>query len=146
MKWAAAAVALAACAGREPPSDCGGDLRGVWGTDDGRRFDVILTERGWEMFPMFDDRPRELPPGVVAAPSMLELPATGEDPLEGTFTRRYERGAKVCRTITVARLHDCRGGRAALDVAPPPPPDFTTCTDAPTPVTLATETWPLLRE
>ena len=140
MKWAAAVLVVAACAGREPPSDCGGDLRGVWRTDDGRRFDVIRTNRGYEWYPMFDDRPDV--PG--AAPSMIEFADTGEDPLDGIVTRRYERGAQVCSARALARLHDCKQGRATLDLTPPAPPDFALCAAPPDARYL--ESWSLVRE
>jgi hypothetical protein len=146
MKWLAALVLIAACDPTAPADmkDCAGDFRGVWTTDDGRRFDVIATDRGWEMYPMHDDRPApaSLPAGVVAAPGMIELPRAGTDPLPGTFTRRYENGAVMCNARTPVLLHDCHGDRAALDVRPPPPPaDLALCVVPEG----APETWQLSR-
>ena len=89
---------------------------------------------------MYDDRP-EVPDGVVAAPGMIEMPRVHGD-LAGTFTRRYERATAICPVKTAARLHDCHGDRAQLDVRPPPLPSFPDCI-APE---AAPETWLLVRE
>jgi hypothetical protein len=115
----AAAAAITGGCGGPRGDDCGGDLEGVWRIDAGGRWHAIAGPHGWEWYPMFDDRPRGLPGGVVGAPGMIELDVRGR----GAFVRRYQRGAAICEIRTPARLRGC-----ALEVRPPPPPvDWGTC-------------------
>lgn len=120
---AAAALALVACDARAPLDDCAGDLRGVWHVEGGGRWHAIGgRDQTWELFPM--DEPRA---GVIDLPR-------GAATLEGTITRRYEQGARICVVRAPALLRDCRGDRATLEVSPPAPPaDYVTCLAPPAP-------------
>ncbi|MEZ4400921.1 MAG: hypothetical protein R3B06_12925 [Kofleriaceae bacterium] len=123
-------VAAAGC-GRAPVDSCGDDLAGVWRGPAG---DFQALDRGGriELYPMFSDLPTDLPPGVVAAPAVIDLTrATGTD-ASGTVTRRYERSARFCRRTSPARLVSCRADRLTLEVtAVTPPDDWARCESAP---------------
>jgi hypothetical protein len=144
-----ALLVLCACARHEPLDDCSGDLGGVWRDGSGHRYDVIPGAGDtWEMYPMFDDRPTDLPPGVVAAPSVLDLPR-GKPDGDGKLTRRFERGAASCGLQTVAHLHDCKSDRIAIDVIEPTAPIELACpTEGVAPAQSGSEpvTWSLVRD
>jgi len=132
---------LGACDDRGPArlEDCGGDLRGVWESERGA-WHAIPGDGTWELYPMFDDRPA----GAGAAPGVIDLvrQPPGAPTLDGTYSRRYQRGAGRCDDKAAVRLRDCRGDRAVLEVAPPAPPiDFTSCAAPPSPP----EVWELRR-
>ena len=134
MRLALALALLGACDARAPAelADCGGDLRGVWDGEAGA-WHAIPGGDAWELYPMFDDRPADLPAGVAAAPGVIDLyrQPPGAPTLVGTYTRRYERGAERCLQKTAVTLSGCAGDRAVLEVVPPAPPtDFATCAGA----------------
>ncbi|MBK9031352.1 MAG: hypothetical protein IPL61_08445 [Myxococcales bacterium] len=130
-----AALIVAALAGcqRAPVRTCDDDLGGVWRGADGDY--QLLDSRGrLELYPLHDELPRDLPPGVVAAPAVVDLARAGAAPPSGTVTRRYERGAQFCRVSRPARLRRCADARLELEVTRPTPPvDWTACTAAPGP-------------
>lgn len=135
---ARAAIALAglAACGRAPVERCTDDLGGVWRGPAGT---YHLLDRGGrlELYPTFRDLPADLPAGVRASPSVIDLTRTsGAGSPRGTITRRYERGPDLCAVKHPVTLTACGGDRLTLElVAPAPPTDWTACTDGATTVT-----------
>ena len=119
---------LAGC-GREPIHSCGDDLGGRWRGAAGPYHLLDLRGR-LELYPSFRDLPADLPAGVVAAPSVIDLIRVVGSPIaRGTITRRYERGIDFCRVQHPATLVRCADDRLTLElVAPAPPTDWTRCT------------------
>ena len=118
---------LGAC-GRAPVERCSDDLGGTWRAEAGTYH--LLDARGrLELYPTFRDLPADLPPGAVAAPSVIDLTRAGDGAIRGTVTRRYERGTSFCRIARPAALVGCAGDRLTLElVAPSPPTDWDACT------------------
>ena len=127
---AAALLALSSLAGcgREPIRSCGDDLGGRWRGAAGPYHLLDLRGR-LELYPGFRDLPADLPPGVVAAPSVIDLTRVAGSPVpRGTSTRRYERGTDFCRVQHPATLVRCTDDRLTLEVVvPQPPTDWTRC-------------------
>ena len=134
------ALALTASLGcqRAPVASCADDLGGVWRGPAGR-YQLLDSRARLELYPLFAELPAGLPPGVVAAPAVIDLTRAEAALPTGTMTRRYERGARFCRVSTPARLIGCGGARLTLTVIPPPPPvDWERCVaDAGAPIELA---------
>jgi hypothetical protein len=131
----AACVLLSACS-RAPVRRCDDDLGGVWRGPDGAYHLLDLRGR-LELYPTFRDLPADLPAGVVAAPSVIDLTRTaGASPPRGTITRRYERGATFCAVKHPATLLRCADDHLAIElIVPAPPTDWTACADGATAVT-----------
>jgi hypothetical protein len=142
------ALALLAGCGDGAPRDCGGDLSGIWRSGE-RTVQLHPGGTRWEIY-LGDDRPRDLPDGVVAGPGVVDLDVVQPDgALSGWFKRRYERGATICWVHTAAILRGCAGGRAELELRPPPPPDWAVCAAAPDHVVTAdapAEVWALVKD
>ena len=75
--------------------------------------------------------PADLPPGVVAAPAVVDLTRTADHALpRGTITRRFERGASFCRVMHPATLLRCADDRLSIEVIEPRAPgDWVKCSD-----------------
>jgi hypothetical protein len=141
-----AVVLLGACDEPGPAelADCGGDLRGVWEAEPGA-WHAIVGGDAWELYPMYEERPSQLPAGVRAGPGVIDLyrQPPGAPTLVGTYSRRYELGAARCDVKTAVTLRDCAGDRAVLEVTPPAPPtDYATCAGG---GARAAETWAISR-
>lgn len=134
----ALALALAVLVGCDRPApvrDCGDDLGGVWRGPDGR-WQAIDRRRAIELYPIDREPTAALPPGVVSAPSVIDLTRAGLT-LAGSISRRYERGASFCKVATPIAAITCGAGRLTLTIAPPPPPaDWSTCEAPPTSSTI----------
>lgn len=138
MKIVAAVALVAACDAREPLTDCGGDLRGVWrapgesASGEPRRFQMIAGPWSWELYPMFDDGviAEPLEEGVVAAPSAMDFVRAMDhaNAVVGTWTRRYERRNHRCVVQRAVIITQCQGDAITLaGPAPTPPADHATC-------------------
>jgi hypothetical protein len=105
-----------------------------------------------ELDPMFDDsvvapgdRKDTAPDAVIVAPAVFDLTraAGGAAALVGSQVRRFTRGSARCALRQPARLRDCNGDTATLELtAVGPPADWARC--VPTPATPAV--WSLVRE
>lgn len=125
---AAAALAAAACGGEPAVRSCDDPLGGLWRSERGA-YQILDRGDKLEVHPSFRDLPDELPPGVVAAPSVIDLARTpGPTLVRGTITRRYERGATFCAMKLPATLLRCdRDGLVLEVIDPQPPTDWAAC-------------------
>ncbi|HVV83977.1 MAG TPA: hypothetical protein VHE35_12970, partial [Kofleriaceae bacterium] len=97
---AVAASLLAACSPSPAPPACEQSLDGIWRTGqvvDGESIGWHFLDHGAaiEGYPTFRDVPDGLPPGVRAAPAMMELVRDGAA-VGGRWSRRYELGGQRC--------------------------------------------------
>ena len=154
---ATAALAALGCRRPAPLASCADDLAGVWAVPDEptasgepRRYHVIDRGGAIELYPMFDDsvvapgdRKATTADAVIAAPAAIDLTRAADGTLTGTLVRRFQRGAATCILRTPARLHDCAGDRATLEVTPlAPPVDWARCA----PPDPRPRTWSLVHE
>jgi hypothetical protein len=144
---AAAALVTAACRpGHAPLADCAGDLSGVWQAldddgrpIDGRAFDVRDARPFVEVYPMWDTTrpaggrkpaastdPAAPPPARVESPWRIRLERAGAT-VTGTLAVRVTLAGTTCSLTQPARVADCRGQRATLDLAVPRAVDPATC-------------------
>lgn len=125
----ASLTALTGCDRTAPVRRCDDDLSGVWRSDAGT-YHLLDQRSRLELYPTFRDLPDDLPPGVVAAPSVIDLTRTARGTVpRGTITRRYERGTDFCRMQHPAALVRCADDRLTLElVVPSPPTDWSRCT------------------
>ena len=110
-------LVLAAC-DHHGAASCADDLRGVYITPAGARWQLLDNGPTLEAFPMFDDT--KGPPEVIAAPRAIDLTRTG-DRLEGSISRRFMRRADACTGRAPFHVTACNDGLdvVAGDVAPP---------------------------
>ncbi len=132
---AAALLATLAC-GRAPVRTCNDELGGRWHGAAGPYHLLDLRGRV-ELYPTFRDLPADLPAGVVAAPSVIDLTRRANSELmRGTITRRYERGTDFCRIQHAATLVRCGDDRLTIEIVlPQPPTDWIRCTGPSGPAT-----------
>jgi len=153
---ALALALLGACHGSSPPlTSCRDNLAGVWRADatapSGDPVRLHILDRGarLEAYPIFDDsvvaagdaKPTT-PDAIIAAPRAFDF-IRGGDTLDGTASRRFQRGPRLCTLRAPARLSACSGDHATLDLTPLlAPTDWDRCT-APL---AAPERWRLTRD
>ena len=128
----AVALVLAACTRPAPPPACEASLDGVWRTGAIVAGEAIgyhfLDRRGAiEGYPTFRDIPADLPPGVRAAPAVIDLLRT-DVRISGRWSRRYELGGARCTMTAAVRVARCQGRELVLELSPlAPPTDWSRC-------------------
>lgn len=115
----AIALLLCSCDRRAPIQSCTDDLGGTYVADDGRTWNVLDNRRTLEVYPQFDDVPRDT--GLEVAPRVIDLRRTG-DQLIGEVTRRYMQGAQRCDAKATARVTSCQTDTLEIVLSDPPPP------------------------
>jgi hypothetical protein len=130
---AALLAALAACAPSPAPPPCERSIDGVWQSDgvvDRERIGYHFLERGGaaEGYPTFRDVPADLPPGVQAAPAVIDLVRTNGQLVGGRWLRRHELGGQRCTVAAPVRVAACAGDALVLELGPlRAPTDWTGC-------------------
>jgi hypothetical protein len=124
---ALAIVTCVACHRRPPLAACTDDLRGVYVSADGARWNVIDSPDGYEVYPLFDDVPAERR-GLEIGPRVIDL-EEADGVVDGWVRRRYMRGAERCDAKVAIHLTKCSDDTLEIVVADPEPPlDFARCT------------------
>ena len=124
---------LCSCDRRAPIESCTDELGGTYVADDGRTWNILDVDRSalrapgraLEVYPMFDDAPRDT--GLEVAPRVIDLRRTG-DAFIGEVTRRYMQGSLRCDAKAAARITSCKDNTLELVLSDPPPPmEFSPC-------------------
>jgi hypothetical protein len=122
----ALAVALAACDRSPSVAHCGDHLGGVWISEDGAaRWHVLDGGARLSGYPLVRELP-EVPPGMQAAPAVLDLRRSGHE-VTGDVVRRWHQGAHMCTVRAPARIRGCNGDRMTLTLGDTGAPAFPGC-------------------
>jgi hypothetical protein len=135
-----AGLAIAACGDGTPRvKNCADSLAGVWRTAGGdgetRRYHIVESRAGIEIFAMFDTT---VPPEgtkatspVIYAPIVFDFDRARQRPsavgLAGTRSQRVTREGRVCRLRTKAVIDYCEDDQIALRFQRPGPLSWSTC-------------------